>query len=64
MQVYTYARLSAEELAQVQQFETQTGKKALVFQQVDAEPEALSQEEMGLLEALEARLGRIVIVVR
>jgi hypothetical protein len=64
MQVYTYAHLTEEELAQVQEFEGQTGKKALVFKQVDAQPEVLSQQEMELLQSLEDRLGYIVIVVR
>jgi hypothetical protein len=64
LQVYTYASLSEEDLAQVQQFERQTSKKALVFQQVDAEPEVLSERELALLQSLEDRLGYLVIVVR
>jgi hypothetical protein len=64
MQVYTYAPLNEEELAQVQQFERQTGKKALVFRQVDAQPEVLSEDELERLQSLEDRLGYVVIVVR
>ncbi len=64
MQVYTYARLSEDQLDQVRRFEAHTGKKALVFQQVKAQPEELTADELQALQALEERLGYVIIVVR
>lgn len=63
MELYTYARLSDEQLERVRQFEAETGKKALVLKQVEAEPAMLSAPQVKALRALEHDLGHIVVVV-
>ena len=64
MQLYTYAKLSEDELAKVRDFESRTGKTALVLKQVEAQPEMLDRDEMQALATLEQELEYLVVVVQ
>jgi len=64
MELYGFARLDADQLAQVQAFEADTGKRLLVLRALDMSFAPLRPEELASLRVLEERLGNIVLAVR
>ncbi len=64
MSLYTYAKLSQEELDKVQAYKRKYGKRVLVLQRYDPEYPELSDEEMRELQELERALGRVAVVVK
>jgi hypothetical protein len=64
MPIYTYAKLTEEQLGKVRAFEEQTDKRVLVLRSYNAQPDELGEEELEELQALEGELGYIVIAVK
>ena len=64
MPIYTYAKLTEEQLGKVRAFEEQTDKRVLVLRSYNAQPDELGEEELEELQALERELGYIVIAVK
>ena len=64
MPIYTYARLTEEQLKKVQAFEEEADKRILVLRSYNMQPDELNEEELDQLQALEKELGYIIIAVK
>lgn len=64
MELYGFASLNTDQLARVQSFEKETGKRLLVLRPLDVYPAPLKGEELARLQALEKELGNIIVAVR
>jgi hypothetical protein len=62
-QFYCYAQVTEEQLARIQAFERETGKKVLAVREVDLEPALLWKPQVDRLRALEQDLGVVLIAV-
>ncbi|NLG27604.1 MAG: hypothetical protein GX557_06810 [Chloroflexi bacterium] len=61
--LYTFCKLSAEQLAKLQAFEQRTGKQVLAVKEVGLWPDRLKPEELAELQALEQELGCLLVAV-
>ena len=64
MPIYTYARLTEDELEKVQAFEEEMDKRILVFRSYNMQPDDLSEGEMERLQELEEELGYVIVAVK
>ncbi len=61
--LYTYCKLTDEQLARLQDFERRTDKKLLALKEVGIWPDRLSPAELAELQALEQELGCLLVAV-
>lgn len=64
MPIYTYAKLTEEQLEKVRAFEEETDKRVLVLRSYNAQPDELGEEELEELQDLEAELGYVILAVK
>ncbi|MEA3406993.1 MAG: hypothetical protein U9R48_02790 [Chloroflexota bacterium] len=64
MPIYTYAKLTEEQLGKVRAFEEETDKRILALRSYNMQPDELSEEELEKLQALEAELGYVILAVK
>ena len=62
--LYCYARLTDEQLAKLQAYESETGKKVIALAELDLEAEELAQDELTKLQELEETLGCVLLAVK
>ncbi len=63
MPIYTYAKLTEEQLEKVRTFEEETDKRVLVLRSYNAQPDELGEEELDKLQDLETELGYVILAV-
>ena len=61
--LYTYCKLTDEQLAKLQDFERRTDKRVLALKEVGLWPDRLTEQELTELQALEQELGCLLIAV-
>lgn len=64
MPIYTYAKLTEEQLGKVRAFEEKTDKRVLVLRSYSAQPDELSEGELEKLQDLETELGYVILAVK
>lgn len=64
MPIFTYAKLTEEQLEKVRTFEEETDKRVLVLRSYNMQPDELGEEELEELQALEAELGYVILAVK
>ncbi|MFO7917512.1 MAG: hypothetical protein R6V13_05500 [Anaerolineae bacterium] len=64
MAIYTYAKLTEEQLGKVRAFEEETDRRVLVLRSYNAQPDELGEEELEKLQDLEAELGYVILAVK
>jgi len=62
--IYTFAKLTEEQLAKLQAYEAEHGQKVLALTEVTVDVEMLSRKQVLELQALEKELGVILLVVK
>ena len=61
--LYTFAKLTDEQLAKLQAFEQRTDKKVLALSPISLWPDRLSPEELAELQELEGDLHCLLVAV-
>jgi hypothetical protein len=61
--LYSFAKLTDEQLAKLRIFEERTGKKVLALTEVGLWPDRLSPEELTEIQTLEQELGCLLVAV-
>jgi hypothetical protein len=64
MPIYTYARLTEEQLGKVRSYEEEMEKRILVLRSYNMQPDELSEEELQKLQDLERELGYVIVAVK
>jgi len=64
MELYTYARLTPEQLDKVKAFEDKTGKQVLILGKATMEAANLSAQDLEALRALETDLGLVAVAIK
>jgi|YNPNPStandDraft_1061719.scaffolds.fasta_scaffold02029_2 predicted transcriptional regulator len=62
--LYTFAKLTPEQLAKLQAYEAKHQQKVLALTEVRVDVETLSKKQVEELQALEKELGTILLVVK
>ena len=61
--MYSYAKLTQEQVDKIRRFESETGKRVLVFEEHQVHPDQLDEQELQKLKSLEKELGLVVVAI-
>jgi hypothetical protein len=61
--LYTFAKLTDEHMAMLQEFEKRTGKQVLALTEVGLWPDHLKPDELADLQKLEQDMGCLLVAV-